>query len=192
MVDNAFIDFENDYNERIKSIAKALKAEIYGDILQKIKGISDTISDNIYKRFNDEQLIINERLDEILKKPKQDIGDVSVWLDILLFITRYNFTNVQNEIFGYVYENYLKDLYLDEKKGQYFTDPLVVEFMLDELGYTKENLKKIKIHFQSLILPAGVVLFYIMQLLELLTLFPKIIKKLQSWRKNSLMRTSLD
>jgi hypothetical protein len=142
LVDNTFIDFENDYNERIKSIAKALKAEIYGDILQKIKGISDTISDNIYKRFNDEQLIINERLDEILKKPKQDIGDVSVWLDILLFITRYNFTNVQNEIFGYVYENYLKDLYLDEKKGQYFTDPLVVEFMLDELGYTKENLKK--------------------------------------------------
>jgi len=142
LVDNAFIDFENDWEERIRSIDKALKAEVYGDILQKIKGISDKISDNIYKRFNDEQLIINERLKEILKQPRQEIADVSVWLDILLFITRYNFINVQNEIFGYVYENYLKDLYLDEKKGQYFTDPKVVEFMLDQVGYTSENLKK--------------------------------------------------
>ena len=47
---------------------------------------------------------------------------------------------MQNEIFGYVYENYLKDLYSDEKKGQYFTDPNVVEFMLNEIGYTKKNL----------------------------------------------------
>lgn len=142
LVDNAFIDFEQDWEDRIKSIDKALKAEVYGDILQKIKGISDKISDNIYKRFNDEQLIINERLKEILKQPRQEIGDVSAWLDILLFITRYNFVNLQNEIFGYVYENYLKDLYLDEKKGQYFTDPLVVQFMLDQVGYTPENLKK--------------------------------------------------
>ncbi|MBK6611758.1 MAG: N-6 DNA methylase [Sphingobacteriales bacterium] len=60
----------------------------------------------------------------------------------MLFINRYNFANVQNEIFGYVYENYLKDLYLNEKKGQYFTDPHVVEFMLNEMGYTKENILK--------------------------------------------------
>ncbi len=49
---------------------------------------------------------------------------------------------MKNEIFGYVYENYLKDLYLDEKKGQYFTDPLVVDFMLEEIGYTTDELKK--------------------------------------------------
>jgi len=60
----------------------------------------------------------------------------------LLFINRYNFANVKNEIFGYVYENYLKDLYLDEKKGQYFTDPLVVDFMLEQIGYTNDQLKK--------------------------------------------------
>lgn len=141
LVDNAFGDFEDDWNERLKSIYKAIKAEAYGDVLTKIKGISDKISDKVYKRFNDEQLIINNKLQEILSAPKTYIRDVSVWLDIMLFINRYNFANVQNEIFGYVYENYLKDLYLDEKKGQYFTDPQVVEFMLNEIGYTKANIK---------------------------------------------------
>jgi len=141
LVDNAFGDFEDDWNDRLKSIAKAVKSETYGDVLTKIKGIGDKISDRIYKRFNDEQLLINEKLNQILAAPKTEISDVSVWLDILLFINRYNFANVQNEVFGYVYENYLKDLYLDEKKGQYFTDPNVVEFMLNEMGYSKETLK---------------------------------------------------
>mgnify|MGYP001194533899 CR=1 FL=1 len=142
LVDNAFSDFEEDWKDRIKSIDKSIRAESYNGVLASIKGISKKISDNIYKRFNDEQASINEKLDEILNQPKQDIGDVSAWLDILLFINRYNFANVQNEIFGYVYENYLKDLYLDEKKGQYFTDPNVVEFMLNEMGYTRDNLQK--------------------------------------------------
>jgi hypothetical protein len=142
LVDNTFGDFEKDWEERLKSIDKAIRAEAYGDVLTKIKGISDKISDRIYKRFNDEQLMINAKLKEILSAPKTEIGDVSVWLDIMLFINRYDFSNVQNEIFGYVYENYLKDLYLAEKKGQYFTDPHVVEFMLNEMDYTKENLQK--------------------------------------------------
>lgn len=142
LVDNTFADFQVDWNTRLNSIHNALKAGAYGEVLDKIKRISLKISEKIYKRFNDEQENINNRLEEILNKPKQDINDVSVWLDILLFINRYNFANVQNEIFGYVYENYLKDLYLNEKKGQYFTDPNVVEFMLNEMGYTKENLKK--------------------------------------------------
>ncbi|MBM2816845.1 MAG: hypothetical protein HW421_3607 [Ignavibacteria bacterium] len=142
LVDNAFNEFDKDWIERFKSIDKAIKSESYTSILIYIKAISDKISEKIYKKFNKEQEIIHERLQDILSKPKTDITDVSVWLDILLFINRYNFANVQNEIFGYVYENYLKDLYLDEKKGQYFTDPNVVEFMLNEMGYTKENLRK--------------------------------------------------
>jgi len=142
LVDNAFADFEQDWIDRLQSVDKALKAEIYGEILHKITAISDKISDKIYKRFSDEQLVINDRLKEILQKPKQDVNDVSVWLDILLFISRYDFANVQNEIFGYIYENYLKDLYLDEKKGQYFTDPHVVDFMLTEMGYNKDELQK--------------------------------------------------
>jgi hypothetical protein len=142
LVDNSFADFENDWNERIKSIDKSIKNDSYTQILVLIKGISAKISKNIYKRFNDEQKIINNHLEEILEKPKNAIGDVSVWLDILLFINRYNFCNVENEIFGYVYENYLKDLYLNEKKGQYFTDPYVVDFMLDQIGYKPSELKK--------------------------------------------------
>lgn len=142
LVDNSFADFEEDWKQRIKAIDKALHSESYGEILQRIQGISKKISQNIYKRFNDEQEVINTHLEGILLKPKNEINDVSVWLDILLFINRYNFNNVQNEIFGYVYENYLKDLYIDEKKGQYFTDPLVVDFMLEQIGYTSENLKK--------------------------------------------------
>ena len=141
LVDNAFADLENDWKQRLESIYKAIKAETYGDVLIKIKGVSDKISDKIYKSFNEEQQTINDKLKDILSAPRTEIADVSVWLDILLFINRYNFANVQNEIFGYVYENYLKDLYLNEKKGQYFTDPHVVEFMLNEIGYTEENLK---------------------------------------------------
>lgn len=142
LVDNTFGDFEDDWKQRIESIANSIKAKTYGDALQKIKAISDKISDKIYKRFNDEQEVINRKLHEILSAPKTEITDVSVWLDILLFINRYNFANVQNEIFGYVYENYLKDLYTDEKKGQYFTDPNVVEFMLNEIGYNQKELKQ--------------------------------------------------
>ena len=142
LVDNSFADFEDDWKERLKTINRSLHSQSYGEILQKIQGISRKISQNIYKRFSDEQEIINNHLEDILAQPKNDIRDVSVWLDIILFINRYDFSNVKNEIFGYVYENYLKDLYLDEKKGQYFTDPLVVDFMLDEIGYTESNLQK--------------------------------------------------
>lgn len=142
LVDNCFAGFDEDWIGRLKSIDKALKSEIYGDILNKIVAISDKISDKVYKKFSDEQLLINDRLREILQKPKQLIEDISAWLDILLLISRYNFANVQNEIFGYVYENYLKDLYLDESKGQYFTDPEVADFMLTEMGFNKEEIKK--------------------------------------------------
>ncbi len=143
LVDNGFADFQGDWEVRVKEVRKALESESYGEILQRIKGISKKISENIYKRFSDEQEIINKHLEELLAQPKNTINDVSVWLDILLFVNRYNFINVKNEIFGYVYENYLKDLYADEtKRGQYFTDPLVVDFMLDQIGYDSKNLKK--------------------------------------------------
>jgi type I restriction-modification system DNA methylase subunit len=126
----------------VKNYKQSIAFRVLRRNFTKIQGISRKISQNIYKRFSDEQEIINKHLEEILAQPKNEIKDVSVWLDIILFINRYNFSNVKNEIFGYVYENYLKDLYLDEKKGQYFTDPLVVDFMLEEIGYTTDELKK--------------------------------------------------
>jgi len=143
LVDNGFADFRDDWEDRVKAVQDALQSESYGEILVRIKGISEKISENIYKRFSDEQELINNHLKEILSLPKNAVADVSVWLDILLFINRYNFIDVRNEIFGYVYENYLKDLYADAtKRGQYFTDPQVVDFMLDQFGYETTKIRR--------------------------------------------------
>ena len=74
----------------------------------------------MYHPFTKEQKFINQKLEDILNQPQNELADVTPWLDIFIFIKRYNFVNVRTEIFGYIYENYLKDLYVDEKKGQYF------------------------------------------------------------------------
>jgi hypothetical protein len=145
LVDNRFDDFGNDYKGRIKTIHNAIKAHSYGDILGRIDGMSHLISENIYRPFIKEQEYIRGKLLELYHKPKNELSDVSPWLDIVVFIKKYNFQNVHNEIFGYVYENYLKELYEDEKKGQYFTDSSVVHFMLEQVGYmAKEIRDKIK------------------------------------------------
>jgi type I restriction-modification system DNA methylase subunit len=108
--------------------------------------MSHQIAENIYRPFVEEQEHIRGKLFELYRKAKNELSDVSPWLDIVVFIKKYNFQNVHNEIFGYVYENYLKELYEDEKKGQYFTDPSVVNFMLEQVGYTaKEIRNKIKV-----------------------------------------------
>jgi len=141
LVDNEFENFKNDFQIRLKKIYKDLKTETFSDILTKTKAISNQISENIYRPFIKEQQFINKKLEKILNKPQNKLEDVTPWLDIFVFIKRYNFANVKTEIFGYIYENYLKDLYVDEKKGQYFTAPAVVDFMLQQLGYTSEEIK---------------------------------------------------
>lgn len=142
LVDNTFDDFPGDFKRREESIYESLKAKQYGNILGVIGGISDKISKNIYKPFKKEQEFINDKLNELLYKPKNELHDVSPWLDIFVFIKKYTFSNVKNDIFGFIYENYLKELYQDTQKGQYFTDPAIVNFMLDQIGFTKENLQK--------------------------------------------------
>ena len=59
----------------------------------------------------------------------------------LQLMKKFDFSNVKNDIFGFIYENYLKELYEDKDKGQYFTDPDLVDFMLNEMGYTINNIK---------------------------------------------------
>ncbi len=146
LVDNRFDDFGNDYKGRIETIRNAIKTQSYKDILGVIDGMSHQISENIYRPFVKEQEHIGGKLLKLYYKAKNELSDVSPWLDIVVFIKKYNFQNVHNEIFGYVYENYLKELYEDEKKGQYFTDPSVVNFMLEQVGYTaKEIRNKIKV-----------------------------------------------
>jgi hypothetical protein len=142
LVDNEFDDFRDKFDKTGESIYECLKVSQFGKILGIINGISNEISKDIYRPFAKEQEFINETLIELFRKPKNDLHEVSPWLDIFVFIKKYNFANVRNEIFGYIYENYLKELYEDTKKGQYFTDPAVVNFMLEQVGYTKEEIRK--------------------------------------------------
>lgn len=142
LVDNNFDDYDKEYKKRNKEIYECLKTKNYGKILGIIDGISQNISQNIYHPFKKEQEYINNTLLDLFHKPKNYLHDVSPWLDIFIFIKKYDFANARNEIFGYIYENYLKELYEDTKKGQYFTDPAVVNFMLDQVGYTPEIIKK--------------------------------------------------
>ena len=142
LVDNEFSKFQKEFIERQEEIYKCLKGKRYGDILGIIDGISSQISKNIYRPFAKEQEFINSKLSDLIRQPKKELHDVSPWLDIFVFIKKYNFANVKNEIFGYIYENYLKELYEDTKKGQYFTDPAVVNFMLEQVGYTPSEIQK--------------------------------------------------
>ena len=142
LVDNEFKQFKIDFETRRDEIHQSLKSKQYKSILGVIEGISNNISQNIYHPFKEEQKFINQKLSDLIRQPKNELHDVSSWLEIFVFIKKYNFSNVRNEIFGYIYENYLKELYEDTKKGQYFTDPAVVNFMLEQVGYTSEELKK--------------------------------------------------
>lgn len=145
LVDNEFDEFPKEHATLVEAIHKHLEESRFKDILGVIDGISATISKNIYWPFSKEQEFITKKLLELYRNPFNELHHVSPWLDIFVFIKKYNFAEVRNEIFGYIYENYLKALYEDEKKGQYFTDPAVVNFMLEQIGYTPENLKnKIK------------------------------------------------
>jgi type I restriction-modification system DNA methylase subunit len=141
LVDNEFDEFPREYKTLVEAIHSHLKANRFKDILGCIDRISAGISKNIYRPFSKEQEFIRERLMELYHKPMNELHDVSPWLDIFVFIKKYKFAEVRNEIFGYIYENYLKTLYEDQKKGQYFTDPAVVNFMLEQIGYTPEALK---------------------------------------------------
>ncbi|MBI4712214.1 MAG: N-6 DNA methylase [Planctomycetes bacterium] len=141
LVDNAFDDFPNKFKDSVKHIHGHLKAKRYKDILGIIDSISNEISRNIYRPFIKEQEFINKTLLE-LYRVENKLTDVAPWLDIFVFIRKYSFASIRNEIFGYIYENYLKALYEDESKGQYFTDPAVVNFILEQMGWTPANLKK--------------------------------------------------
>ncbi len=143
LVDNDFGDFRAEHEKRIAKIHQALKNKSYKEILGIINGISSNISRNIYRPFIKEQEFINQKLTDLFNSVENDLSDVAPWLDIFVFIKKYNFANVRNDIFGYIYENYLKELYQEGTQiGQYFTDPAIVNFMLDQIGYTEAEIKK--------------------------------------------------
>lgn len=142
LVDNNFDDFAEEFSASVAAIHAKLKQERYEKILGIIDNISSTISKNIYRPFDTEQQFIRKRLLELYHSIENNLSDVSPWLDIFVFIKKYNFANVKNDIFGFIYENYLKELYEEQNRGQYFTDPEVVNFMLEQVGYTPKEIKR--------------------------------------------------
>lgn len=142
LVDNAFKDFGGEYEEYLGKTYKYLKDGRYKDILSIVDNISSKISENIYRPFMKEQEYIHRRFEQLYRKVENQLSDISPWLDIFVFIKKYSFENVQNEIFGYIYENYLKELFAEEKRGQYFTDPAIVNFMIQQIGYTDNEIKE--------------------------------------------------
>jgi hypothetical protein len=142
LVDNKFGKLDKEFKKRVKTIHKYLKEKRYKETLGIIDGVSAQISENIYKPFKKEQEFIRKKLLKIYHGVENNLSDVSPWLEIFLFIKKYNFANIKNEIFGYIYENYLKELYEDKNKGQYFTDPNMVNFMLKQIGFTSKKIKE--------------------------------------------------
>jgi len=142
LIDNSFGTFEEEFENTVEKIHEYIKKERYKDILGIIDGISAKISENIYRPFKKEQEFIQNKLLELYHSVENELSDVSPWLDIFVFIKKYNFANIENEIFGYIYENYLKELYEETKRGQYFTDPAIVNFMLQQIGFTPAELKE--------------------------------------------------
>ena len=142
LVDNEFDDFRSKYKSLVRKIHEYLQTDRFKDVLGCIEGISTKISKNIYRPFSEEQEFITQTVIDLYHKPSNELHDVSPWLDIFIFIKKYSFADVRNEIFGYIYENYLKALYEQQKKGQYFTDPAVVNFMLDQVGYIPRAIRK--------------------------------------------------
>ncbi len=144
-VDNDIAEFKRNYIQFQQQLKNDLENQNFRNTLLIVKEITNQIPTNVYRPFCKEQRIINERIEQILEKPKIELSEVSPWLEILVFIEKYHFANLQNEILGFVYENYLKPLY-NEKLGQYFTSPEISDFMLEQIGYQGieliENVKK--------------------------------------------------
>jgi len=141
LVDNDFARFGKEFVERVETIKNGVQHNSFKEALGAIQGISKLISENVYRPFIQEQRQIDHTLQNLLCQAKNTLSDVSPWLDIFVFIKKYNFGNIRNEIFGYIYENYLKELYSEENKGQYFTDPAVVKFMLNQIGYAPTDIR---------------------------------------------------
>lgn len=153
LVDNGFPSFEHDFKKKANAVYKNLKRGSYNAILMILEGIGERISENIYKPFHQEQSLILTEVRDLLHSGEDSLISVAPFLDIFVLIKRYDFANVHNDIFGAIYENYLKELY-DERLGQYFTDPEVVNFMIEEIGYNAKEINRRKHKDISIIDPS--------------------------------------
>jgi hypothetical protein len=59
-------------------------------VLATIRNLSSAIEKDLYKPFKEDQKYINQRLDKLLEKDSEEIGDISIWLDIVCYIHKFN------------------------------------------------------------------------------------------------------
>jgi len=134
----------------IKNITLINKEEIINPLLnENYKELKENVFKQIewlwdfYKSYEYEQKSL---LKDINKN--YDINNnfktIQWFLDLYDFIFSFNFKNLKEDIFGAIYENYLKELYKDDntKKWQVFTPPEIVEFMLEEIWYTQKHIEE--------------------------------------------------
>jgi type I restriction-modification system DNA methylase subunit len=141
LVDSNFTIFVIDYQQKLQNIVSNLKKGAYLRVLAIIRNLANKIEQDLYKPFKEDQKFINENLDLLLAKDEEQIQDISIWLDLICYINRFDFSGITNDIFGSIYENYLKELYSQENLGQFFTPPEVVDFMLQQIGWTESEIK---------------------------------------------------
>ena len=139
LVDNKYLEVE--YADYLSLLKEGINNQSYENVPKVIKKITDTVGNRIYKPFFQDQEDINKSIYKLLESlEKLEIDEVSLFLDIIIYIDSFDFSGLGGDIFGYIYENFLKELYKDENLGQYFTHPSIAELMLDEMGWTVENL----------------------------------------------------
>lgn len=135
-----------------KEFVKLLEEENYSALANNIFKQIDWLWD-FYDSYKNEQ---KHLIDKILKHYNAwpfwstiDFDAIQWFLDLYIFIFKFNFKNVNQDIFWAVYENYLKELYKDDnsKKWQVFTPPEIVDFMLDEIWYTHTYIEQIIINY---------------------------------------------
>ncbi len=141
-IDNKSEKNKSEINNIISSIAKNLKNNKLSEILLLIQSINEYASKQNYKVYNDLQSTINEYFAQLITKADISFDDIKIWLDILILIFKYNFTNVNDEIFGSIYENYIKRVDAKSSSSQVFTDSLVADFMLDTMDFGAEQKTK--------------------------------------------------
>lgn len=128
----------------VKLLANESYNELANDIITQINWLWE-----FYSSYQNEQKYLLEKILKHYSKSwpfwaSLDFSAIQWFLDLYVFIYKFNFYNVRQDIFWAVYENYLKELYKEDnsKKWQVFTPWEIVDFMLDEIGYTSEFIKQ--------------------------------------------------
>ena len=142
---------------KIETIIEKLQSQDRNGIFEAVEWQIKWLWD-FYKPYHNQQ---DSLLSDIIthyqswsRIAKLNLDSVRLFLDLYHFIYSFDLKDVRQDLFGAVYENYLKELYKDDdtKKWQVFTPPEIVEFMLDEVGYTVEHIQwVITDHLPSLI-----------------------------------------